>query len=94
MKYTDEHGRVWLNVVNTPCVKCGLFMHNAWAIDGECANCVLGPVVVVERTVPWNVVERTVRYCPKCPRDMCGAPRQLMLDNGTKCHGCGTVVLS
>jgi hypothetical protein len=28
-------------------------------------------------------------YCPNCPTDMNGSRRPLLLDGGTKCHGCG-----
>jgi hypothetical protein len=31
----------------------------------------------------------TTNYCPKCPADMNGSRRTLLLDGGTKCHGCG-----
>jgi len=28
-------------------------------------------------------------FCPVCPRDAGGAQRELLLENGTVCHGCG-----
>ena len=28
-------------------------------------------------------------FCPNCPRDEGGAQRELLLEDGTKCHGCG-----
>lgn len=28
-------------------------------------------------------------FCPVCPRDERGAQRELTLEDGTKCHGCG-----
>ena len=34
----------------------------------------------------------TVNYCPDCRADVTGHKRELMLENGTKCHGCGYTV--
>jgi hypothetical protein len=31
------------------------------------------------------------RYCPFCPKDRNGNRRQMLLNNGTKCHGCGSI---
>jgi hypothetical protein len=31
----------------------------------------------------------TTHYCPRCPPDMNGSRRSLLLELGTKCHGCG-----
>jgi len=30
----------------------------------------------------------TTNYCPNCPIDNTGSRRSLLLDNGTRCHGC------
>ena len=34
---------------------------------------------------------RVVRFCGSCRRDVNGNGRELLLDGGTKCHGCGWV---
>jgi len=41
---------------------------------------------------PFPHVGPTLHYCPNCASDVSGNRRELMLDNGTRCHGCGYMV--